>query len=354
MKRTCVVAALVGIWVVLAPPLAAQGLQREDETSQGDKRARAAAEQQLREAERAWREAERQLREAERQLRDAAREVARHAGALAERQADRVLVLLENRPRLGLILANEMTSVAGVTGVEVVGVTPGGPADEAGIRVGDVLVKVNGTAVAKEGDRRAGGRGSSWSVAERMGELVAELEEGEPALLEIRRGESTHTIRVVPRRLGGPVLESWRGHLREFDLEHVGDDLGGKWGSRVRKLRMLWRDVELVGVTPELGEYFGTPDGVLVTRVPADASFPLKPGDVILRVDGRPATSPAGVLGALASGLAGEGVSLEVLRKGKVTTLTVGEDLAQSEPAVRPSPPLSPAAPAQPRPGESM
>src|SRR3989442_15547105 len=45
-----------------------------------------------------------------------------------------------------------------------------------------------------------------------------------------------------------------------------------------------WCDLELVNLNADLGEYFGTKEGILVVKAPADSSLPLKAGDVILSV----------------------------------------------------------------------
>ena len=71
----------------------------------------------------------------------------------------------------------------GPSGVEVTAVDPSGPAAEAGIRVGDVLLEVNGAAVRSVSDlRRAAGRA-----------------EGKPSLVLVRRGDQTLYV-AVPER----------------------------------------------------------------------------------------------------------------------------------------------------------
>jgi serine protease Do len=71
----------------------------------------------------------------------------------------------------------------GDSGLEVTSVDPSGPAADAGIRVGDVLEEVNGTAVK-----------SSSDVREALGKS-----KGKPALVLVRRGEQTLYV-AVPER----------------------------------------------------------------------------------------------------------------------------------------------------------
>jgi S1-C subfamily serine protease len=80
--------------------------------------------------------------------------------------------------------------------------------------------------------------------------------------------------------------------------------------------------MELVNLNPELGEYFGTREGILVVKSPADSSLPLRGGDVILSIGGRHPTSASHAMRILRSYEANETVSIEILRKQKRTTVT--------------------------------
>jgi hypothetical protein len=84
-----------------------------------------------------------------------------------------------------------------------------------------------------------------------------------------------------------------------------------------------WLDLEMVKLNPELGDYFGTTDGLLVIRAPDDSMLPLKGGDVILSVDGRPATSQAQLMRVLRSYEPAEDVKLDIMRQKRRTTLSV-------------------------------
>src|SRR3989441_9677563 len=81
-----------------------------------------------------------------------------------------------------------------------------------------------------------------------------------------------------------------------------------------------WCELDLVTLNGDLGEYFGTKEGILV-KAPADSSLPLRAGDVILSIAGRKPTSPAHAMRILRSYEAGETVSIELMRKQKRMTV---------------------------------
>jgi S1-C subfamily serine protease len=80
--------------------------------------------------------------------------------------------------------------------------------------------------------------------------------------------------------------------------------------------------LRLVELGKDLGEYFGTSEGLLVVKAPADSTSPLKAGDVILAIDGRKPQSVQHAYEILRSYAPGEKAKLEVMRKKQRTTLT--------------------------------
>ncbi|MEQ1697664.1 MAG: Do family serine endopeptidase [Hyphomicrobiaceae bacterium] len=95
-----------------------------------------------------------------------------------------------------------------------------------------------------------------------------------------------------------------------------------------KKLERPWLGAKLEGVTREIAEGLSLDriTGAIVTRVnnvgpAADAG--LKPGDVILRVDGFEATDGRGVLYRLQTKGVGNTVQLDVMRNRKPVTLTL-------------------------------
>jgi hypothetical protein len=78
-----------------------------------------------------------------------------------------------------------------------------------------------------------------------------------------------------------------------------------------------WLNMELVALNPELGEYFGAEEGVLVIRGPGKDDLDIRAGDVIREIDGRKVKSPSHTMRILRSYAAGESLSIELLRHRK-------------------------------------
>ena len=81
-------------------------------------------------------------------------------------------------------------------------------------------------------------------------------------------------------------------------------------------------DLELAPLNPDLGQYFGTTEGVLVIRAPKDGTLGLKGGDVVQAVDGRKPAGPSHLLRILRSYDEGETFKLDILRNRKRETVT--------------------------------
>ncbi|MEJ2541573.1 MAG: PDZ domain-containing protein [Gemmatimonadota bacterium] len=75
--------------------------------------------------------------------------------------------------------------------------------------------------------------------------------------------------------------------------------------------------VELVEMNQELGAYFETSRGVLVTDVADEATLGLRPGDVLLGIDGRAVEDPGHARRILESYTADEEIRLRVMRQGR-------------------------------------
>ncbi len=80
--------------------------------------------------------------------------------------------------------------------------------------------------------------------------------------------------------------------------------------------------LQLVALNPGLASYFHTDEGVLVTAVSKDSGLGLQPGDVILRIGARDATSPDQVRRILRSYGPDESITFHIERKGRTANVS--------------------------------
>lgn len=251
---------------------------------------------------------EKQLQSAREQLDRSAREVAELSRQLYGGSEGDVMRFVQGRPSGAMLGINVGSGAARDEGVEVAGVSPGGPAEQAGLKAGDVLVAVDGQAL-----KRSGERGPNAQLVEHM----RGVEPGRVVKVDYLRAGQRRTasvtaapaeppmIRVLRERLAGPLAEG----LAMPGLEGL---LGPERGLR---------SLELVTLTPKLGQYFGTDRGLLVVRAADAPGLPLEEGDVLQTIDGRTPDSPGHAFRILRSYQPGEKVKLGVLRHRKSLTL---------------------------------
>jgi S1-C subfamily serine protease len=238
-------------------------------------------------------EVEAQLEAARRNLEQAARDVAQLSEQMSTRAIDEVVPLLEpGRAIIGV----QLERAADGAGARVREVSPGGPAADAGIRTGDVIVAVNGTTISGADPTRQV-LGILHNVKPDTKVNVRALRDGKPR-------EFTVTTRASPG-----LLASVHG------LPDMGVALPELRGDFMFHRPLM--DMELATLTPRLGSYFGTDKGVLVVRAPADDALKLEDGDVILTIDGRQPTSGSHATRILGSYQPGEKVTLRILRDHK-------------------------------------
>jgi len=325
-----------------------------------------------------------ELNHTRRQLQETAREIARVNREVARARADHHsadhVVRSSARPIIGVILGN-----ADRKGVEVLGVSPDGPSERAGIKKGDVIVAVDGrklTSIQPSGDAREGLR-----IA------LREIEADKPLKVSVQRETKTLYLTLVPEvrepmswqsvtrfpsapraprvaAAGAPSapqapqdpervisverivvpeidtvemtmqIEQMRAEiekrraLRESGVHEAGD---GEWEIEFHELSELgnfalqdaniWfglpmtRGLRLAEVDPDLGEYFKTDRGVLVLKAESDNELKLKSGDVILQVGETEVNSPAEFMRALRDLKSGDELVMDIKRNRKSRTL---------------------------------
>lgn len=252
------------------------------------------------------------------------------------------------RAMLGMAIDSREAGPGG-EGVRVLNVTPGGAAEAAGLRAGDVVVSLDGKALRGETDHPA---------QQQLLDIVRAAKAGVAIPIEYRRDGKITKTQVVPKtivesatdsHLSGmrmpdlPALPDVRlqGPMQRFHLEARGP-VGGGFGG-----------VQLVDLTAGLGTYFGVEKGLLVVRAPQDARFKLQDGDVLLDIDGRTPSSIGHAFQILDSYHPGETVKLHIMRQKKRIEVAVEIPQPQTAPLQRPMPggaPMPPAGPNAPGP----
>jgi predicted metalloprotease with PDZ domain len=251
-------------------------------------------------------DAERQLADARKRLEEAAKEVAELSTQLTGSLIEGLSPYVESGRA---IIGVQLDGNSGKAGARVSAVSPGGPAAAAGVRVGDVILAVNGHALS--GDE---------SVREAVG-FMREVTPDSRVNLKLLRDGQTREVVVTARAGPGLVITT-----RDMPIELPPlPELRGAY-----MFRRPLMDMELATLTPGLGSYFGTDHGVLVVRAPADTALQLQDGDVILAIDGREPSSGSHATRILGSYQPGEKIRLRLLRQHK--TLEVDTTLPE-EPA---------------------
>jgi len=293
-------------------------------------------------------ELEAQLADAQSRLERAAREVAELSARLSGDGLYFSIRGLEDigpRPMLGVNIGRNPGADA--PGVHIVGVTPDGPADDAGLRSGDVMLAI-------DDEDLVGADGG-----ERLTAYMKGVRAGQEVTVRYRRDGEEMTTTVVPEQMDPMrLVVGAPGGAWEFDLDDV---------EQLRKLEELeslseldggpdfhfaigfpgrWEDLEMVSLTPELGNYFDAESGLLVVRAPDDETLGLRDGDVILAIDGRQPTSPRHAMRILRSYEPGETISFSIIREKQQQTLEVSlprrEAMGRHHPWPAVPPPPSP------------
>jgi C-terminal processing protease CtpA/Prc len=285
-------------------------------------------------------EIEQHMREAEQRLAEAAQQIAE----LSARQLPRVAqftkeIHVDARPRLGITIGSDEPGP--VPGVQIMGVSPGGAADDAGLRTGDTITAINGESMTAD---------SASEASRKLLDFMSGVEEGDELKVDYLRNGKAGNVEVTP--------QAGSAHMFSFG------DRGFSFAAPVAPMnpmtpgveQWMWLssgsgfgDMELVSLTERLGKYFGTDKGLLVVRAPENENFKLEDGDVIQRIDGREPTSVSHAMRILGSYQTGEKFDIEIMRDKKRQTISVEmPDNRQSRTGIVIAPRVVKAAPGAP------
>ncbi len=177
-------------------------------------------------------------------------------------------------------------------GVILGDVYPGSPAEKAGLKIGDMVLSLDGKPMEN---------GRQFDVD------LYRKPIGQPVSIEVGRGPQRSVLKV-------PVVE------RQGDPQQFADMVSAE-RNLVPKLGLLGLDL-----TPQLAQMIPGvrgPRGVVVAGVAGDATTGLVPGDVIYSVDLKPVSSLSELRTGLDSIAAGGTVVLQVGREGQLRFFTV-------------------------------
>ena len=196
-------------------------------------------------------------------------------------------------------------------GAEVAHLDPDGPAAKAGIKEGDVVLQYNGEPVAG---------------VEQFTRMVRETPPGRQVRLVVWRSGAEQTITAtigehrgatIPIPGGGNVTIPPIPSFPSIEIPQL---------QVMGQSQMIGIQGESLGQEPQLAEFFGVHDGVLVKQVfrnSAAEKAGIKAGDVITKVDGANVGSTRDITNELRSARSRTSATVTVMRDKKENAFTV-------------------------------
>lgn len=178
------------------------------------------------------------------------------------------------------------------SGALINSVQPGGPADKAGLKSGDIVLQVGGKPVENASD---------------MARLISSARPGQPLALEIWRNKASRTLTVTPNEMSEQASER-QGRNRQPNatpaLTGLNMSLSELSPAQLRALRISY--------------------GLMVQRVQGLAARAgVQPGDVIVGVNNSTLTSAEQFREQVAAAKAGDTLALRLIRDGNTLFVAV-------------------------------
>jgi|GEM_PF-1216729 len=241
-----------------------------------------------------------------------------------------------DKPRLGFMAS------AQEEGWKIIAVVPGSGAAEAGLKTGDLITEINGQSTKKGGlaltefiamDHQLG-EVSDVMVLRDGNELVMGVTAKEidsPDILMTLDGDSKFLsssgsdFKFVTGDLDG-MFEGLHVDVEHLDkmVEGLGDhdirvvttgDADAYFFSGSKMNQWLGKKHHFSTITPSLGKYFGTQQGVLVLEVDTNNKLGLQDGDVIIAINDQDVKSPKDVVKTMSSFKNDAKIKIEIIRE---------------------------------------
>ena len=194
-------------------------------------------------------------------------------------------------------------------GVEMVGVTPGGGAEQAGLKAGDKIVRIGDTSLAQADNPMNALTSHMKNVSPGETVNVVYLRDDNEIEADITtQARSKHIMKMVTRSVDNFDFDFDLDDIRTGAIAVAGNVLGGTNSNNLKF------------VEGDLAKYFDVDQGVVFWDVPKDST--LKAGDVLLEVDGEAVDDVPQALVALGDS-ATQDVEAKVKRRGKTKSLTI-------------------------------
>ncbi len=296
-------------------------------------------------------EIEIRLRDAQKRMEEAVRDVTRYSTQYYTKHAPDIHSLLISTvgKSKGAMLGVHIEDIHDgedkkLDGVKIVGLTPNGPAEKAGLQNGDRIKALNGERLQWSDDT---------SPVQHLLSIMSKIEPEQPVAVDYERDGKTNSVVVDTKQL---EMHRWtaNGDSFDFDLDFDFDierDEHGNYTLSEDKRRLLensqrqlndkiivlkdrisgfsrqfrrpWHDLELLTLNAKLGRYFDTDKGLLVVGINGNQDLGLEEGDVILNIDGREPKDPAHAIHILNSYQTGEVAKLNILREKRQRTIEI-------------------------------
>jgi serine protease Do len=181
-------------------------------------------------------------------------------------------------------------------GVPVGDVTPEGPADQAGVKVGDIVESVNGRTMRN---------------ARQLESIIYRAPMKEKITLQVLRGKDQLTMDV-------PVIESVDDPQRFADMVNPEDNLVSRLG-----ILGIGIDKDLAALLPGLRNSYGVLVAAGSSATDLTSGTGLQPGDVIYSVNRDPVATVEGLRKKVNEYKSGDEVAMQIERSGRLMFVTI-------------------------------